>query len=272
MKVISSIIITQSIILIFNQHSYNFNFTVLAKKIKKSEIKLSLENHSISQKQRAKMVDWIIEVLDIFDQSFSTTFRALFILELYLKTCNNSLKISDLHLIGVVSMLIASKIEEVKVIKMESIIVDICKYKFEKQQIIDKEQEIVISLMGQLNLPTVYDYLSSIINIIELPVKDRTLVNNYSNILVKMFLFSYDITNVYSSPELACYSLIISLKLFEHSKKVQSVQKYILKIIRKGNLDKRQILDNLNFLRDYASEFQSKFPFNNLQINSEISN
>jgi cyclin B len=248
------------------------NCSVLRRKIKKSEIKLSLENHSISQKQRAKMVDWIIEVLEIFDQSLSTMFRALFILELYLKTCKTPLKISDLHLIGVVSMLIASKIEEVKVIKMESIIVDICKYKFEKQQIIDKEQEIVTKLMGQLNLPTVHDYLSAVTNIIQLSPKDKRLVKNYSNILLKMFLFSYDIMNVYSFSELACYSLIISLKLFEHSRKVPSVQKLILKIIKMGCLDKGQILDNLNYLRDYASEFQGKFPFNNLQINSEITN
>lgn len=218
------------------------------------------------------MIDWIIEVLELFDQSLSTVFRALFILELYLKTCNKSLKVSDLHLIGVVSMLIASKIEEVKVIKINTIVVDICKNKFDKEQIKEKEKEIVLKLMNQLNLPTMYDYLSSLINTIKLSSRHKKFIRNYSIILLKMFLFSYDIINVYSFEELACYSLIISLKLFEHSKKIQSAQKFILKIIKMGSLDKRQILDNLNYLKDFASEFENEFSFNNLQINSKILN
>lgn len=245
------------------------NLIALKDKTERLQLNNFMDKHQISKKQLAKMIDWIIEVLDIFNQSDNTIFRAILLLKMYMKSCTQILGISDLHLLGVVSMLLASKLEEVKVIKMKSIIVDICKYKFSQQEISKMEKQMIRILSFALNEVSIYEYFSGLFSLLEMPEEFASSVKKYAILLQKMFLYSYDILNVYSYKELASYSTIISMKLYEHSNSKFSAHKYILKVLKFSGIEKNQILDNLNFLRDFASDFQRKFPFNNLQINSE---
>ena len=239
--------------------------------MQKFHLKSSLDNHKISKKQRSKMIDWIIEVLGIFNQSSKTIFRSILILELYLKLTSQIHSVTDLHLLGVVAMFIASKLEEVQNIKLKSVIEDICKFKFTKKEILEKEKDVCLVVKFAMNEGTMHDYTSSLFSLLELPKIYGPSVQKYSVLLQKMFLFSYDIMNVYKFEELVAYSTIISMKLFEHSNKSFSSQKYIQKILKLTGVEKSQILDNLNFLRDFASDFQTKFAFNNLQINADSS-
>ena len=232
------------------------------------KMKHYLDRHDISQKQRSKMIDWVIEVLDIFNQSDRTVFRSIFILELFMKRCKRVLNVKDLHLIGVVSMFIASKLEEVKVIKLKSIIVDICKYKFSKEEILNTEKKILIALNFSLNAGTLFEYFTSMVSLMDLPLKVSEPIKKYAVLLQKMFLYSYDIQNVYVYQDIATYSIIISMKLYGHTNKFFNSSKYIQKALKLSCIEKNQILDNLNFLRDFASNFHKKFSFNNLQINS----
>lgn len=237
--------------------------------MQKFQLKLSLDNHKISKKQRSKMIDWIIEVLSIFNQGPRTVFRAILLLELFLKKTKRSQGVADLHLLGVVCMFLASKQEEVRILKFKSVFEDICKFKFTRQQILEKEREVCSVLRFNLNAGTMFEYTTSLFSLLDLPKPFAESVRKYSILLQKMFLFSYNIMNVYRFEELAVYSTIISMKLFEHSNPGFSSLKSIQKILKLSGVDKSQILDNLNFLRDYASDFQQKFPFNNLQINGE---
>lgn len=217
------------------------------------------------------MIDWIIEVLGIFGQGPRTVFRAVLILEMYLKLTTTPHTVTDLHLLGVVAMFLASKLEEVQTIKLKSVLGDICKFKFSKEEILVKEKDVCLVVGFSLNLGTMHDYTMSLFSLLELPPAYERAVRKYAILLQKMFLFSYSIMNVYKFEELVAYSAIISTKLFEHSNEGFSSQKYIQRILKSTGVEKSQILDNLNFLRDFASDFQAKFPFNNLQINSDSS-
>ena len=70
---------------------------------------------------RARMVDWMIEVLTNFrcdDQAF---FVAVKLMDRYFKQSPRLLSVSDLHVIGVTAMFVASKFEDIYPLKMKTI-------------------------------------------------------------------------------------------------------------------------------------------------------
>ena len=211
------------------------------------------------------MVDWIIEVLSLFKQSNQTIFRAVHLLDLYLKNEKSSKTVKDLHLLGVVCMFIASKLCEVRPLKIERVVRDIGKKKFKKHQILNLELQLIETVKFKLNYSTMLCFSSCLFRVSGLPKQFIHSIEKYSILLQKMYLFSYDILNVFSYHELALYSAIISLKLFQHSHQNFSPQKTIYNLIKASGLSRERILENLNMLRDFASNFKSSFPFNRLQ-------
>lgn len=73
---------------------------------------MSIEDR-IDGEMRARMVDWMIEVLTNFKCDDQTFFLACTILDRYFKNTTESLCINDLHVMGVTSMFIASKFEDI---------------------------------------------------------------------------------------------------------------------------------------------------------------
>lgn len=71
-----------------------------------------LQKHPISSSIHLKMIDWMVEVLSVYQSSEETFFLAIKVMDLYISKAQN-LKTSNIHLIGVTSMFIASKYEDV---------------------------------------------------------------------------------------------------------------------------------------------------------------
>ena len=126
-----------------------------------SDINLNefLGKHSISKDYRAKMVDWMVEVLTTFRTSDQTFFLAINILDRYFKHSDKNLTSSDLHISGIVSMFIASKYEDVIPILMRTVINKIGHNKFEVPQIEDKELEVLKTIGFKIGAPTVKEFL-----------------------------------------------------------------------------------------------------------------
>jgi hypothetical protein len=81
-----------------------------------------LKRHQINPEIRTKMVDWMIEVLTVYKSEAETFFLAVGIMDSYIDETTLILKSEDVHLIGMVSMFIASKFEDVIPIRMNSMI------------------------------------------------------------------------------------------------------------------------------------------------------
>jgi hypothetical protein len=64
------------------------------------------------------MVDWMIEVLSSYKMSEETFFKSVYIMDSYLRKCKDKLEAKDLHLIGIASMFIAGKYEEIHPLKL----------------------------------------------------------------------------------------------------------------------------------------------------------
>lgn len=80
-----------------------------------------LANHKITPALRARMVDWMIEVLTNFRCDDQTFFLAVSLLDRYFKNVEQPKEISDLHITGVTCMFIASKFEDIYPLKMKTV-------------------------------------------------------------------------------------------------------------------------------------------------------
>ncbi len=68
------------------------------------------------------MVDWMIEVLSSFKCEQNTFFISLDILDEFLTKSKKKIDYKQIHILGVTSMLIASKIEEIVPFKVKTIV------------------------------------------------------------------------------------------------------------------------------------------------------
>ena len=92
------------------------------------------------------MVDWMIEVLSSYKMSEDSFFRSVKYMDKFFKNTTRKLQVSDLHIIGVVSMFSASKYEEIYPFKLNAIYDKICRKKFPRKDLIEMEQEILSAL------------------------------------------------------------------------------------------------------------------------------
>jgi hypothetical protein len=212
------------------------------------------------------MVDWMIEVLTIYKQSSSAIFKSIYLLDLYLKLEKESIKTEELHLVGITVMFITSKVEELRPLMLREILEEIAKGKFSKVEILNKEKQILKIFKFDIHIISIACFSAIFFELLQLPVSIRLSIERYAVLLQKMYWYSYDIVNVYSSKQLAVYSSIISLKLYEHSHKDFSAGVFISRLIKLSDIKKECLVDNLNFLRDFASNFREEFPFNHINI------
>ena len=67
------------------------------------------------------MIDWMVEVLTSYKCSNRTFFKTVDVMDRYCQLETRCLPISKLHLVGVTSIYVATKIEEVYPIKLRTV-------------------------------------------------------------------------------------------------------------------------------------------------------
>ncbi|CDW78948.1 UNKNOWN [Stylonychia lemnae] len=109
-----------------------------------------LSVHKIKTKHRLRMLDWMIQVFRVFKVSAPQTFfLAVQIMDRYFMEkykLKQILHKSDLHEIGLVSMHISSKYEDVIPIFMSQILKDAGHNRFKQQDILQRERDVLQAL------------------------------------------------------------------------------------------------------------------------------
>lgn len=104
-----------------------------------------LDSHELKAAFRARMVDWMCEVLNIAFKNTccdQTLFLAVNLMDRYIQALEERgqvFKSSDLHLTGVTCMFIASKYEDVHPLLMKTVYLKIGHEKIPVNKIIEKE-------------------------------------------------------------------------------------------------------------------------------------
>jgi hypothetical protein len=81
----------------------------------------------------------------------------------YFKKTESTLQSGDLHLVGVASMFIASKYQDVIPLRMKTVISKIGHNKFDAKSVSEKELEILKVLGFKIGAPTVKEFLDRFI-------------------------------------------------------------------------------------------------------------
>ena len=161
----------KKLIKIYGSDVYNFSFSLSeAQKVKHNY----LDHHPLHNSIRTKMVDWMIEVFYAYKSDPSTFFMAIDIMDRYLAASSKKIGDGDIHLLGVVCIFIASKMEDIAPLRMSHIIHTISHNKFTERQIRKKEKEILSVLDFKLVITSAYELIGTIIADLE--------VNNASEI------------------------------------------------------------------------------------------
>jgi len=183
---------------------------------------------------RAKMVDWIIEVLANFNCRDETFFLAINLMDRHLCNTkrylffrnekmmffiNRSINPDELHLIGITSMFIASKYEEIMPMKL-SVLCEKAGYgTFTKEDIKDKEVEILESVGFDVMGPNLFSFVQLIAN--KLNVKEQMnphqvlVFNDLMSYMSKMVTYEYAIVKNAKNSLLAAAVSLVCFKLFE---------------------------------------------------------
>ncbi|CAD8082112.1 unnamed protein product [Paramecium primaurelia] len=218
--------------------------------------KNSLQNHSINVNLRAKMIDWIIEVLSSYKCKDQTFYLSVRLMDLYLQKTTQKHMPQDLHLVGVTSMFMACKYEEIYPVKLQIVHEKIAHKKLSKEEIKDKETNILQVLDFNLNGTTILDIITMVLSILNL----HQQLYEAANLLSKLTLFDYDFINQYSYMQLACAALIVSTKTIEQIDQSLSSEVTIPLIISTLKLDYKDSITCANRLLELAKGFEKQFP------------
>ena len=108
---------------------------------------------------RTKMVDWMIEVLSIFEASEETFFLSVNIMDLFFWKTPTTFRNETVHLIGVACMFIASKFQEIYPISLKEFVHRIDHDQFNEEEIKKMECKIFKDIKPECLVSTsVYDF------------------------------------------------------------------------------------------------------------------
>ena len=118
-----------------------------------------MSKHEINPLIRTKMVNWMLEVLNSFNSNEETIFCAVKLMDKYIWKTQDKLKSEDIHLIGLVSMYLASKTYDIVPIQMKSLIHTVGHDTFDKSIIKNMEKKIIKTINFDVFCPTTYEFI-----------------------------------------------------------------------------------------------------------------
>ncbi|KAM5565789.1 putative cyclin-A3-1 [Rosa sericea] len=121
-----------------------------------------IQKDSINANMRGVLVDWLVEVADEYELLPETLHLAVSYVDKYLSM--NVVLRSELQLVGVASIFIASKYEEIDPPNVDELS-DITENTFTKQQVIKMEADILLSLKFEMGNPNVRTFLRKFIDL-----------------------------------------------------------------------------------------------------------
>ncbi|CAD8211569.1 unnamed protein product [Paramecium octaurelia] len=215
-----------------------------------------LSNHTVSSNLRAKMVDWMVEVLTSYKCKDQTFFLAVKLMDSYLQKTSQKHIPQDLHLIGVTTMFMACKFEEIYPVKLQIVHEKIAHKKLTKDEIKDKETNILTALDFNFIGITVLDVITIVLSILNM----NQQLYQITLYLAKLALYDYEFVNNHTYVQIACSALIVSSKIVEQIDQSLSSEVVIPLIVSTLKMDNSDAMDSANKLLNLAKGFDKQYP------------
>ena len=247
-----------------------------------------LKQHKIHSQIRNKMIDWMFEVFDAYKSETQTFFLCVHYFDLYLSLHKNILNDNNVHLLGIVCMFLASKIEDLCPFQMYHTKVKIGHGKFSEKEIKDKEKEILKIIEFKLVTATTYDFIRTYLydlyvnnkeKIEELNItKHLDSLENVAVFIGKMMLLSDEFSSYNHSIKAIC-CFILGFDILRSGSKTLNkdqtsfIREWMLFLINEGKYTQ----DEISYLYNKALDLYQKlednkqvFYSNNLKKTHEL--
>lgn len=242
-----------------------------------------LARHKITAALRARMVDWMIEVLTNFKCEDQTFFLAVSLLDRYLKRKAAPQEIADLHVMGVCAMFIASKYEDIYPLKMKMVFEKIAHKKIPVERIKALELDYLKTIHYRIPAPSVLDFLRIYLRDVlaighqgnsslrpeekallptssDSPAGQKFLVHKMALYLAKMSMHDYDLSGRKQSL-VAVGCLYVALKICEQLKKTTLITNAIVQeMVTASRSLEAEIIEVSQKVLYLAQNFDKAFP------------
>jgi hypothetical protein len=256
-------------------NSYKQSRTILDKA---PDLLNTLKSCRIDVRTRAKMVDWMFEVLYALQETFSvnTYLRSILIMDVYIKYTEERLNNEDIHLIGIGAIYIASKYEDIYHIKISTLCEKAAHGKFRPADIRRKEDDIlnvlgfsvsfssfadvadyyIIRLVYAVSPKIMEDLRVLLLNIVCLCQHDVKF-NNYSPHVFVVGCFINTIRYRQSLTLRRRENILTNESIERSSQQELDIIKSIFALVEKK--DRQELDDVVPVIRDYLINFDKKF-------------
>nr|GMD10770.1 G2/mitotic-specific cyclin S13-7-like [Ipomoea batatas] len=151
----------------------------------------------ICSKNRAILIDWLIEVHKKFKLMPESLYLSINIMDRFLST--KTVPIRDFQLVGISSMLIACKYEEISAPQVSDFL-DVCGNAYAREQILATEKSIMGTLEWHFTTPTIYVFL---VRFIKASIPADKEIENMAFFLAELGLLNYSTVIHYCPSKLA---------------------------------------------------------------------
>ncbi|XP_024005481.1 cyclin-B2-2 [Eutrema salsugineum] len=143
------------------------------------------QQFDITDKMRAILIDWLIEVHDKFELMNETLFLTVNLIDRFLS--KQAVVRKKLQLVGLVALLLACKYEEVSVPIVEDLVV-ISDKAYTRNDVLEMEKIMLNTLQFNMSLPTQYPFLKRFLKAAQSDKKLETL----ASFLIELALVDYE--------------------------------------------------------------------------------
>ncbi|XP_066357188.1 cyclin-A2-1-like [Miscanthus floridulus] len=147
----------------------------------------------ITASMRGVLIDWLVEVSEEYKLVADTLYLAVYLIDQFLS--QNCIQTQKLQLLGITSMLIASKYEEYSAPSAEEFC-NITDSTYAKAEVLEMEQHVLNDVGFHLSVPTTNTFLRSPSEILRAAqvscIAPLTPLNYLANYLAELTLISYD--------------------------------------------------------------------------------
>lgn len=205
----------------------------------------------------------MIEVLCSFNCSPNTYFVSIDIMDCYLQKTSRTLDTKDIHLVGVTSMLLASKMEEIIPFKVSTVVDKMTHGKIKAREVVECETDILTTLdFKLLEQPSIFVFVEFLL--VKLGFHDNPLsedVNKVVTYITKMLLHDYTLITKYPLKYLAASCIYICFKIVEQVNRDFRTKHYVEKLKLMLDLSEQTFYASSESLLALAKNFEKTFPF-----------
>lgn len=223
-----------------------------------------LKCHQVNGVYRAKMVDWMVEVLSTFKCADQTFFLAVSLLDRYLNALSQEKKqmeLHELHITGVTCMFMASKYEDVYPLLMKTVFNKIGHKKISVDAIRTKELDILRAIGFMVGAsPSPMEFLEKYIEEILNDNADKEFIQIMSIYLAKMSVH-HETLCVLKPSLLGVSSIFVALKICEQMRQQTILTKEIFdNLVQVSGINEQKLIETSKKLLYLAQNFEKELP------------